>query len=351
VYQQLRVSEQVTGRARVGWNDRLQTLFGKQKRPATFRAASPSELALLAERARSELGGLVSDHVLAKVQAHNPDVFQVISYTDAMDIQIGFNAAMPLTEAGFAALIENRFNQADPDLAFIAMRGQPVAAIYVWLIFTPKAFLACAKALSELAMQMVPGGCALFCRGATSQTYDFMVSVGYEEANLSYSQAPKGLLVMHPVRELPSRVRIELARSMSEVMQVVAIRAATYMSEQECPYDEEFDGNDFCAAHLIGYIGGEPAGCIRIRFFGEFVKFERLAVRAEFRTSKLAFRLVREAMRYVSRKGFRHVYGHARFDLVRFWETFGFRALEGGRDFSFSDVPYVEMHGPVTGHD
>ena len=30
----------------------------------------------------------------------------------------------------------------------------------------------------------------------------------------------------------------------------------------ECPYDEEFDGNDFSATHLIGYVGDEPAGCL-----------------------------------------------------------------------------------------
>ncbi len=222
-----------------------------------------------------------------------------------------------------------------------------MTAIYVWLIYTPKSFLACAKALSELALQMNPAGCDLFCRGATAQTYDFMVSVGYVEAANSYAGAPRGLLVMHPVRAMHSSSNVTLAHSISDLMQVIAIRAATYMHEQECPYDEEFDGNDFCAAHLIGYIDGEPAGCIRVRFFSGFVKFERLAVRHEYRQSKMAFRLVRAAMRYAADKGFSYVYGHARCDLVRFWETFGFRRIEGRPDFQFSDVSYVEMAGEI----
>jgi predicted GNAT family N-acyltransferase len=338
---------------RVGWNDRTFRLLEKHRRPAVYHAASDAELASYTTQARSELGGLVSDDVLKRVQAHNPDVFQIISYLDAPSEPIGFNAAMPLNEAGYIALTENRFDQSNPSLEYIARRGEPVVAIYVWLIFTPKSFIACAKALSSLALTMAPSGCALFCRGATPKTYDFMVGVGYEEANKIYPLAPNGLLVMHPVRELASTEkvaeRVEVARTLADIMQVVAIRAATYISDQECPYEEEFDGNDFCSAHLIGYVGNEPAGCIRIRFFSSFVKFERLAVRREFRSSKLAFRLVREAMRYAGRKGFDQVYGHARFDLVRFWQSFGFRPLEGGQEFVFSDVAYVEMSGPIKG--
>src|SRR6266704_2858045 len=90
-------------------------------------------------------------------------------------------------------------------------------------------------------------------------------------------------------------ISIRVAASLSDLMQVVAIRAAVYLSEQCCPYDEEFDSNDFCALHLIGSIDNEPAACIRIRFFAEFAKMERLAVRHEFRRTSRAFDMVRAA--------------------------------------------------------
>src|SRR5260370_533064 len=86
---------------------------------------------------------------------------------------------------------------------------------------------------------------------------------------------------------------IRVARSLSDLMQVVAIRAAVYLSEQTCPYDEEFDGNDFCGMHLIGSIDNEPAACIRIRFFPDFAKTERLAVPPQFRPTPLPFSMVR----------------------------------------------------------
>ena len=66
-------------------------------------------------------------------------------------------------------------------------------------------------------------------------------------------------------------ISIRVAASLSDLMQVVAIRGAVYMGEQECPYDEEFDGNDFSSTHLLGYVGNEPAaasdrcGCFAVR--------------------------------------------------------------------------------------
>ena len=175
---------------------------------------------------------------------------------------------------------------------------------------------------------------------------------GYEPANLTYPGAPADLLVVHAqaktVRERAKpTIDISLVSNWEEMAQVSSIRAATYMSDQHCPYKEEFDGNDFCSAHLLGKIDGEPAGCIRIRFFGEFVKIERLAVRKEFRTSRLAFRLARSAIDYAAAKGFQRMYGHARKDLVRFWKSFGFQVMEGRAPFSFSDVEFVEMAGDI----
>ncbi|HEX2147159.1 MAG TPA: GNAT family N-acetyltransferase [Pseudorhizobium sp.] len=140
------------------------------------------------------------------------------------------------------------------------------------------------------------------------------------------------------------RYSVKVASSLSDLMQVVAIRAAVYMSEQSCPYREEFDGNDFCATHLIGYAGDEPAACIRIRFFADFVKMERLAVRHEFRRSRLAFQVVRAGIELVRKKGYNKIYGHAQDRLVNFWATFGAQPLQKQtRPLVFSDFSYTEM--------
>lgn len=139
------------------------------------------------------------------------------------------------------------------------------------------------------------------------------------------------------------RADVRIARSLDDLLMVFAIRASVYMAEQDCPFAEEFDGNDHCATHFIGVIGGEPAGCLRARFFGDFVKLERLAVRKNFRRSTLAFDLVRAGINFARRKGFTRIYGHSREGLDSFWARFGAKPLPNRRQFVFSDYRYIEM--------
>ena len=42
-------------------------------------------------------------------------------------------------------------------------------------------------------------------------------------------------------------IGITVARSFEDLSRVIAVRSAVYLSEQECPYEEEFDGNDLSA--------------------------------------------------------------------------------------------------------
>ncbi len=126
-------------------------------------------------------------------------------------------------------------------------------------------------------------------------------------------------------------------------MLVTAIRAAVYLAEQDCPIEEEFDGNDLVAAHFIGFVGNEPAACLRVRFFGEFAKVERLAVRHQFRRSRISFKLVQASVEYVKRKGFKKIYGQAQDRLVDFWAHFGAKPLGHNRKIIFSDFSYTEM--------
>ena len=41
---------------------------------------------------------------------------------------------------------------------------------------------------------------------------------------------------------------IRVARTLDDLQKVMMVRALVYMVEQNCPYDEEYDGNDFAGA-------------------------------------------------------------------------------------------------------
>ena len=138
---------------------------------------------------------------------------------------------------------------------------------------------------------------------------------------------------------------VAVAHSIDDLLQAVAVRAAVYMTEQDCPYAEEFDGNDFAGAtHLVARVAGEPAGCLRVRWFADFFKLERVAVLPRFRGSGVAVALMQAAIQLGRRKGYRRLYGHVTPDLVAYWRRhLGTTPRLDRPAFQFSDIDYVEV--------
>ena len=152
-----------------------------------------------------------------------------------------------------------------------------------------------------------------------------------------------------PPEAQPAVVSVKVARSIEELMQAFAIRAAVFLSEQNCPYAEEFDGNDFAATQYLGLIDGEPASTCRTRYFAEFAKLERVAVRREFRKSGIAAQMIDYSLELCRQKGYRRVYGHAQARLVPFWQKFGFEPIND-ETFVFSDHEYIEIECKLAPH-
>ena len=138
---------------------------------------------------------------------------------------------------------------------------------------------------------------------------------------------------------------VMVARTLDDLMRVSIVRAMVYLGDQACPFDEEFDGNDFAGAtHLLLLRHAEPIGVVRLRWFAEFAKLERLAIRAEYRGGGGLMLLSRAAFSHAERKGYRRLMGHAQTRLVPFWRRyFDGRVRAGRKPFSFSDYDYVEM--------
>jgi hypothetical protein len=78
-------------------------------------------------------------------------------------------------------------------------------------------------------------------------------------------------------------------------------------------------------------------------FFAKFAKLERLAVRHEFRNTRMSFSIVWAGIELARKKGYRKTYGHAQDRLVNFWSRFGAKPVEGRRPFVFSNFSYTEM--------
>ena len=137
-------------------------------------------------------------------------------------------------------------------------------------------------------------------------------------------------------------LRIEMVRNLNDFMKVVAIRSSVFLAEQDCPYDEEFDNNDLSACHLIAYLRGEPVATLRIRWFANFAKIERVCVMKHVRGGALVKLMIETAVDLIGRKGYLHVIGYIQKRLVPFWKQLGFYPREGREEFRFSDYDYVE---------
>ncbi len=144
-------------------------------------------------------------------------------------------------------------------------------------------------------------------------------------------------------------ITVRVARDFEDLAKVMVVRALVYMGEQECPYDEEFDGNDFTATQFLALVDGEPAATMRFRYFQDFVKIERVAVRATFRRTGVAEQMLDFAWEFCRRKGFATITGHAQARLTGFWSRWGFEAREGA--FHFSDHEYIAMDAPLDAGD
>jgi GNAT superfamily N-acetyltransferase len=136
---------------------------------------------------------------------------------------------------------------------------------------------------------------------------------------------------------------IKVVRDFEDMAKVFAIRGSACFSDPEHLYAKHFDGNDFSSTHLLGFIDGEPVGTIRIRYFSDFTRIERLTVRPTHRRSRISFRLAKAAFAWCRDKGYRTVGGVARSELIPFWTMLGFRLTEGKEPIYIYGLPHFDI--------
>jgi predicted GNAT family N-acyltransferase len=325
---------------------KIERCIDRAGAPITLDRAGWGEVRDMMARAGRTMA-LAPEAEVRRIWEKNPDVFQVVRQS-AQAPAGGLVALLPLNARGAEAIVTGRFEGARPDPALIAGLGETPHALYFWLVFAPGKLANMLAAIGRTLRDFSASGCAIFSRAVDARSVRLHRTIGFRVAREFFPGAPEWLLVTFPEHAPPPRkparrVHVELVRSFEDMAKVFAVRSSTYLAEQFCLYDEEFDGNDFCASQFLGTVDGDPAGCIRLRYFGGFAKLERLAVRKEYRRTPLAFELVRAALRHSRRKDFTQVYGHSRRDLLPFWGRFGFVPVEGRPVFKFANLEYVEV--------
>jgi predicted GNAT family N-acyltransferase len=338
---------------------RLDQLSGDRvaKHLVLFRPTETVVADLMA-KARLSIPGLAATEEVQRVLRYNPDCMFAVSHKSRFNPEApvgeAFIAMLPLTKLGLQLLAAGALNTSSPDTRLLAKAGERPAGIYIWGLYTPGTLVGGVALFMEKIASAQYAGINLYSRPNTEAGERFNESVGLTKGtSIGPLNAPH-LWVFNRAPQTPlydsyapdmadDQVSVTIARDLEDLARVIAIRSAVYIGEQECPYEEEFDGNDLAATHLIGYVGDEPVGCLRVRYFADFAKIERLAIRQEFRKTRTAVQLVRAGFRLCQKKGYTRIYGHSQKRLVNFWSRFGFRVTEGGKSFVFSDFDYVEI--------
>ena len=130
-----------------------------------------------------------------------------------------------------------------------------------------------------------------------------------------------------PISIAGETVTTRLAMRMEDSLQAFAVRAACFIGELDVPYSEEFDGHDFGATHIIAYVGDEPVGTMRVRWFKSFAMLERLAVMQRFRGNGVGQLLIERARQLAESRGNNMLYTQSLPGDVKYWEKQGWRRL------------------------
>ncbi|MEE2877472.1 MAG: GNAT family N-acetyltransferase [Pseudomonadota bacterium] len=168
---------------------------------------------------------------------------------------------------------------------------------------------------------------------------------------LPYPATGVEVLRRKPERLHFEQTEVQVARTLDDLQKVFAIRAAVFLAEQDCPYDEEYDGNDLSGLHLIASVEGEPIATLRLRWFSAFGKVERVCILPRARGRNLDKIILAHAFEIAAAKGYRLLIGQIQARLWPLWSRVLHCELREERPgFSFSGYDYLEIDIPVPVH-
>ena len=319
-------------------------------------------LSQLIAQASEQISPIAPIEAVQRVYTHNPETVWAMAHGGWREHitteRIGVMCVLPLNADGHEALFDGRLDTLDPDTRFIARQNERPAAIYHWCVHArPENVGGMALVMERLSSRKF-ADLPTYCKAASPEAQVLLEGLRFR------SGAPhRGRLYAHimecrppaPVSEArPSydtyipgeggskRIGITVARTFDQVSTALALRAIAYIGEQDIPFREDVDGNDFSCTHLLAYRGDEPIGCIRIRYNGAFVKLERLAVRPQYRKSRAAFCLIRGAIDFCRYKGFTRFYGQTAAKVSAIWTHFGFVLRDGPTVQYLTGEQYIE---------
>ena len=134
---------------------------------------------------------------------------------------------------------------------------------------------------------------------------------------------------------------VRRARGETEMRDLLELRHDVFCNEQGVPPNEEVDGRDPEALHLVAIVDGTVVGTCRVLMVGSTAQFSRLAVLASMRRRGIATALLDVAEAETRAAGGRRLVLHAQTYARELYELAGYRAR--GRVFVEAGIEHVAM--------
>lgn len=121
-----------------------------------------------------------------------------------------------------------------------------------------------------------------------------------------------------------------------------ALRRVVFIEEQGVSPQDEMDGRDGVARHLLARLDGAPIGTARLLTEGPVGKIGRVCVRAEARGKGVGVALIRAAVEiFRSEPGIQKVKLGAQTHAMGFYAALGFEAV--GEVYQDAGIPHRDM--------
>lgn len=363
-------------------NQRL-TRISNPKLARNIALFNPSidDIELLIDIASQEIPNLASPDVVCNIFRHNPECFWGLAKSNggkcAVDWAGGFFAILPLNEAGVEALVSGRLSTSNPNTKYVCRQWEVPAALYFWCIYAPGPLAAGISLWANHYYSPKYQGRPIYAKAGTASGAHFFERLGFQQGGIWNGVRNDSLISVTPPSPTPydnrgsvtktmpayenyarsygltppkDEISCSVAASLDDLMQAMAIRSVVYIGEQNCPYGEEWDGNDLSASHIIARIGDKPIGTIRLRCFKDFAKVERMCVHPAHRQSRTAFKLERACTELARALGYDRLIGHSHANILRFWLSRGWKELSERETFAFSDYECIQIEKPIVPH-
>jgi predicted GNAT family N-acyltransferase len=131
------------------------------------------------------------------------------------------------------------------------------------------------------------------------------------------------------------------ARDAADLQGAIAVRERVFIEEQGVAAEEELDGFDADALHLVALGPKHVIATLRLVFDGDTVKVGRVAVDRAWRRRGIAARMLELALAEARARGARRARLASQLDVVTLYERAGF-AVESDV-FEEAGIPHVWM--------